>query len=105
MRRADTSGVLPQEQHGYRPGNTLIDVVMIISFFFQYVIQTIRKYMRIYFYADNCYDCVEHMVYSLTDDSSDSKWSEIILYLKTIQEMNFYPINSLVLNLGLESRY
>ena len=77
---------------------------MIISFFFQYVIQTRRKSVRRNYYADNCYDCVENIFYPLTDNSFDMKLSEIIFYLKTIQEMNFYPINSLVLKLGLESR-
>ena len=67
MKRADSLGVLPQEQHGWRSRNTPIEVVALISPFFDYVKQKRRYYVPVPHDAENCYDFVANNFASLTD--------------------------------------
>ena len=43
MKRSESSGVLPQEKHGDRSGHMSINVAVLRSLFFDYVIKTRRR--------------------------------------------------------------
>ena len=52
MEIVESSGVIPQEQHGVRSGNMSIEVELLISLFFDYVIQTRRNTELGLYYAE-----------------------------------------------------
>ena len=53
MEIVESSGVIPQEQHGVRSGNMPIEVELLISLFFDYVIQTRRNASLVSYVAED----------------------------------------------------
>ena len=53
MEIAESSGFIPQEQHGVRSGNMPIEVELLISLFFDYVIQTRRNASLVSYVAED----------------------------------------------------
>ena len=85
MEIVESSGVIPQEQHGVRSGNMSIEVELLISLFFDYVIQTRRNASLVSYVAEDWYECVSQNCFSLTDKYFDIPLTSTIYFLKAIQ--------------------
>ena len=87
MKGVENSGFLPQEQHGGRSEHTLIQVAVLRSIFFEYIIHTRSNAALVLYDAENFNDCVAHNFASLTDQDFDMISPAINLCLKEIKEM------------------
>ena len=82
MKRAESSGVIPQEQHSGISANMSIEVAVIVVLLFEYIRQTRRNAALGSYDAENFYDCVTHNFFSLTCLDFDMPLPTIILILK-----------------------
>ena len=67
IKRAEGSGVLPQEQHSGRSGHTPIEVALIRSIFIEFVTQTKRNTEFRSYDAANLYGCLAQNISLITD--------------------------------------
>ena len=97
MKIEESSGVLPQEQHFIRSGHTSIEVAVTRSLFFDYAIRKRRNFTLGFYYGEKCYDRVAHNFSLLADKDFNMPLPEIIICLKSIQDIKLYVRTDLVI--------
>ena len=85
---AESLGFLSQEKHGGSSLHNPIEVAELISLLFDYVIQIIRNAELGFYYAENCYVCIAHQFFSLTDQDFGMTIPLMICCVRVMKKMN-----------------